>query len=416
MNRLYLLTKSVGLAGFLFASGLTIQAQNTGASASVVSGVCADSRLPSRPTLKRRQVDSARTDALDSEKTEPVKGKRSSKSYSTRTQNSVAIHFHGLQAFSESDVLWRFRRDGITPDRLVEPELADKAVASIKELLETKGYLQASVQVVSDEALRAINFQVNEGARLPLAAIRFEGVRVFPAAELEAKATECFRKFSVSQNTYDQDGLEYCFRSVSTFVMSHGYLQAKFAEPRREIAGDGIVVSVDVKEGGQFRLGEIRIEGTDRFSVDHVRRMLPLQQGEIAKADRISKWLFEDLKELYLDLGYIEYTAEPVPEFKTVAGGKGEGIVDFKVTIEEGRQFSVESLRLKGEGLPSGLLEYSTLRPGDIYRPKALQDFVDRLSATGLFEPIDKDKDSKFKTNDEEALLSITLKLTMRSK
>lgn len=411
MNRLYLLTMSVGLTVFFSASGPSIRAQNTGASTGAVAEVCPDSSLPVRPTLKVRQPDSARTDASDSKKTETVKCEQSSQS-SSGNQNSVAIQFDGLHAFSESDVLRRFRQNGMTlADRLINPELADKAAASIKELLETKGYLHASVQSVSDETLRAITFQVHEGTRLPLAAIRFEGPKIFSTAELETKTRECLKQLRLSQNAYEQFGLEYCLRSVSNFVGNQGYLQAKFAEPRREIAGDGIVVSVDVKEGGQFRLGEIKIEGSDRFSVDHLRRMLLLQQGEVASGDRIAKWLFEDLKELYEDLGYIEYTAQPVPEFKTVAGSKGEGIVDFKVTIEEGREFRVESIKLKGANLPSGLLEYSSLRPGDIYRPKAFQDFVDKLSATGLFELIDKDKDSKFNTNDEEALVSITLKI-----
>ncbi len=414
MNRLHPLMISVGLSIFLCGTGSSIQAQNTGATTSAVAEVYADPSLPGRPTLKSRQTDSAKTDTSESKNTEPFK--QPSRSSSSEVENSLAIRFEGLNAVSKSDVLWHFRRKGMAlVDRLVGPEVSDKAAAHIKELLEAKGYLNASVQVMSDEALKAITFQVNEGARLPLAAIRFEGLRLFSSSELEAEANECLSRLSSSQNSYDQDRLEYCLRRVSDFVRSKGYLQAKFAEPKRECAGNGVVVNVDVKEGPQFRLGEIKIQGSDRFSVDQLRRMFLLQRGEIVNALSISKWLFEDVRELYGDLGYMEFTVEINPKFKTVAGNDGEGIVDFEVTIEEGKQFKVASINLKGVDLPADLVEYSSLRPGDIYRPKAFQEFVDRLKATGLFEPIDKDKDSDFITNDQEALVSITLKLLRRS-
>ena len=64
------------------------------------------------------------------------------------------------------------------------------------------------------------------------------------------------------------------------------------------------------------------------------------------------KWLFEDLKRVYGELGYFEYMAEPDPEFKATTNGTNEGVVDFKVTIEEGHQFRVHSIKFQGSSLP----------------------------------------------------------------
>jgi outer membrane protein assembly factor BamA len=142
--------------------------------------------------------------------------------------------------------------------------------------------------------------------------------------------------------------------------------------------------------------------------------MLSLSQGEVVDAERISKWLFEDLKKSYADRGYIEYTAEPVPDF--VKTSEFEGVVNFQVIIEEGERFTLRSIELQGEQLPRAkLLNESPLQPGDIYNASAFAAFVNQLNQTGLFEPIDQDKDSDFRVNNEERLVSIHLKLRRRS-
>ena len=78
-------------------------------------------------------------------------------------------------------------------------------------------------------------------------------------------------------------------------------------------------------------------------------------------------------------------------------GSKGEGIVDFEIIIEEGKQFRLRSLKFEGHQLPAEeLRRYSALRVGEIYSVGALQDFVNKLNESELFEPIDKDGDAGY--------------------
>ena len=46
--------------------------------------------------------------------------------------------------------------------------------------------------------------------------------------------------------------------------------------------------------------------------------MLNLQREDIVNADAIGKWLFEDLKKLYGEIGYVQYMVEPELEFRVV--------------------------------------------------------------------------------------------------
>jgi outer membrane protein assembly factor BamA len=326
-------------------------------------------------------------------------------------QDAVILRFVGLRVFHELDAIKLIREAGISlrPDLLPDVQTGEKAAEVLKNLLSTKGYVYAVVNPIRDEQFNSVTFQVDEGARLPLAEIRFEGTKVFSAEQLTELAADCLSGFRGSKEGYDREMLEYCLRHTSNFIRSQGYLQAKFGEHKIEVNGNGILATVVVEEGSLYRLGKVEIEGADAVAAENIRAMLPLSQGEVADFERISKWLFEDLRKTYGELGHIEYTAEPVPEFRRV--NEVEGIVDFKVQIEEGYKFTLRSLEFEGDQLPANLMKESPLQPGDVYRSSTYAAFVKQLVQSGLFEPIDQDRDSDFLLNHEERVVSIRLKL-----
>ena len=169
------------------------------------------------------------------------------------------------------------------------------------------------------------------------------------------------------------------------------------------------------EEGPRFRLGKVTIEGANHISAEQLREMFPMRYGDSGDYSRFGKWLFEDVKKAYGELGYIEYTGEPEPEFTISDPNARDGIVNFKVFIEEGRRFRLGEIRFRGENLPGNLINYSPLQPGDVYRSSAIEELVRNLNKTELFEAIDKDKHTSFGTNDEEDLVVITLDLKRRS-
>lgn len=405
----------------IFATCLTLMGLSTSNPALGQTTQSPSTKMPScddfvrlrRPTLKRRgETTSSRPTAVEEQVIVKCKNPEDG-----QVQTLIGLGFVGLKAFHESDVI-KFLSEagvGLRPDRMPDEETAGKAAKALKKLLATKGYVYSDVTAIRDEQFSSVTFQVTEGERLQLADIRFEGSKVFSADALNAITRGCLSKFRKSDDAFEQELLEYCLRRAANFVRSQGYLEAKFGEPKNEILGNRIVPTVKVDEGSLYRLGEIRIQGADHLAAEYIREMLPLRQGEVAKADSISKWLFEDLKERYADLGYIEYTAEPVPDFRKVS--EVEGIVNFKVIIEEGDRFTLRSIELEGEQLPTArFVNESPLRPGDIYNDSKFAAFVNQLNQTGLFEPIDKDKDSDFRVNHEERLVSIHLKLRKRGR
>lgn len=373
---------------------------------------------PRQPTLERRPPtpDTPPTDggSINQKLLEQKCKQDDSASESLSNQKPIRLEFEGLHAFSEVDMVKAFRERniGVLKTPMPSSEVLAKAVALIKELLEARGHFHAAVNTRRDDEAGTIVFLVDEGQRLSLAEVRFEGNRSFSSRELVLKMGEYLAHYPKMQGGYDSNIFEFCTRSLLDFMRSQGYLQATFGQPMKEIDGRGLILIIPVDEGVLYRLGEIKIEGAEAIAPEKVREMLSLRQGDIAKGEVIGKWLFEDLKRMYGESGYVEYTAEPEPDFKAATQGTNEGVVDFKVTIEEGRQFRVHAIKFQGSSFPAEvLLRHLRIRAGDVFNQRLWEESIDELNKSGHFEQIDKDRDADFRTEDEEALIDIVIKV-----
>jgi outer membrane protein insertion porin family len=239
-----------------------------------------------------------------------------------------------------------------------------------------------------------------------------------------------------STDILHREKLEYDLRAVDNYMRSKGYLQARHGEPRVESVGprrtgfpvlplpflssvdEGLRITVPIVEGKVYRLGEFKVEGNSIFSEDQIRAVIGLNKGDVADGEKVSKGLFENLKKFYGREGFIEYTAEPVPTFKDNPANPNEGIVDFTVTIEEGKQFTLRRLEFVGNTFTRDnvLRREVLINEGDIYNDVYWEYSVVKLNQLGYFNPIDKDKDVDRRTNDEEATVDLSLKVSERGR
>ena len=145
---------------------------------------------------------------------------------------------------------------------------------------------------------------------------------------------------------------------------------------------------IPIVEGKVYRLGEFKVEGNSIFSEDQIRAVIGLNKGDIANGEKVSKGLFENLKKFYGQQGFIEYTAEPVPTFKDNPQNPNEGIVDFTVTIEEGKQFTLRRLEFVGNTFTRDnvLRREVLINEGDIYNDAYWEYSVVKLNQTWLLQ------------------------------
>ena len=355
------------------------------------------------------------------------------------------LQFEGLKSVPESEVLkaFRERRVGVSKESIYDPVKARAAMRVLKELLAAKGHPNATITRRTDEVSAtstALTFLINEGERVRVVEIQFEGNQIFGDGKLRSQMKYVKEAGLISRfkgmDILDREKLDFDLRHVDNYMRSKGYLQARHGEPRVEGIGkrrtgfpilplpflssvdEGLRVTVPIMEGRIYRIGEMKIEGNSIFSEDAIKAVIGLGKGDIANGEKIGKALFENLKKYYGQQGFIEYTAEPTPTFKDNPQKPDEGIVDFVITIEEGKQFTLRRLEFIGNTFTRDnvLRREVLLNEGDIYNQSAWEYSIIKLNQLGYFDPIDKDKDADFKTNEEEATVDLNLKVSERGR
>lgn len=355
------------------------------------------------------------------------------------------IQFEGLKSVSESDVLktFRERRVGVSKEAIEDPVKLRNATRVLKEMLAAKGHPNATVKVAIESVSatsNAITFEITEGPRVRVAEIRFEGSKVFKSGKLrdqmkyvqEAGLISRFKELDI----LDREKLDYDLRRVDNYMRSKGYLQARHGEPRIEGLGrrrtgfpilplpflssvdDTLRITVPVIDGKLYRLGDMKVEGNSIFSEQVIKAIIGLQKGDVANGEAISKALYENLKKYYGGQGFIQYSPDVVPTYKDNPQNPNEGIVDFLITIDEGKQFALRRLEFTGNTFTRDnvLRREFLMNEGDIYNQGNFEYSVIRLNQLGYFNPVDKDKDVDFRTNDEEGQVDVTVKVSEKGR
>lgn len=352
--------------------------------------------------------------------------------------------FTGLKVVPESDVLKAFReqRVGISKEAVYDPVKARNATRILRELMATKGYPNAKVTVKEEEISAtsvAVTFEIDQGNRSRIVEIDFVGNEKFSDKELRAALTLVQETGLISRfkgmDILDLRKLQYDLgKNVRAYMWSKGYFQARLGEP--EVVGlgvkrtdfiplitlplplisskdDTLKIIVPVTEGKLFRVGELKVEGNSIFSEQQILSYVGLKTGEIADGKRLQDAVYEDMKKVYGSQGFVLFSAEYEPEFKDSPTNPAEGIVDIKINIDEGKQFTLRRLEFTGNTFTRDRVTRREflINEGDIYNQNFLDISVARLNQTQYFDPIDKDQDVEIRTDEEQGDVDLIVKI-----
>ncbi len=194
-------------------------------------------------------------------------------------------------------------------------------INKIMNMYREKGFYEAqidySLEPVTNTEVNLV-LKINEGGKLAIKEIDFEGNKAFKAKELRSVMETKERGFFAvawitGSGKLSRDVLERDLEKVSAFYYNHGYIKAKVGEPRVEIKGKWIYVTIPVQEGPQYQVGKIDLQGDLLEDKDKLLAKLQTPKQKIYSRETLQADL-TTLADAYADQGYAN--ADIIPLIK----------------------------------------------------------------------------------------------------
>ncbi|MCZ6726854.1 MAG: outer membrane protein assembly factor BamA [Acidobacteria bacterium] len=332
-----------------------------------------------------------------------------------------AVEYQGLKRVQRMDITDRATRDAILAregDPLSEGEL-HRLKAAIESLYAERGYRLAEASYVIDRSVGGevrVIFSVDEGDKVRIADVDFEGNTVFSDSRLrwamkKTKESGFITKL-LRHDVFEEAKFEEDLDNVRTVYRKAGYKNLVIGEPKIEIKAQRpeaasadqqrrrMVITIPLEEGQRWKLGEISIEGNEKFSDELLLAQFQRPKAGWLRSTVVDKGV-EAIGEVYRNTGflYARVDSELVERDGDVA--------DLLVRIDEGDQYRVGRIEFEGNLKTKDKVIRRELgvQEGRILSSGALKNSILRVRQLEFFkinedEPVAFDFDSDKKTVD----------------
>jgi len=212
------------------------------------------------------------------------------------------------------------------------------------------------------------------GPEIAVSNVTFSGFIQMPISEQEEIVTSIRQQ----KHSYPLDGVvDEALERVRAGWQNHGYFKVEVngeAKTLNKTSTDmQIALFVHVDENTQYRLGKITFKNNKAIpSSAKLRDLIPLKDGEIFSRETIAKGL-ENLRTLYGEFGYINYTGVPETTFDDE-----KKLAFLEIDIDEGKQFYLTRIDILGLDGPSQREVLKDMRVGQIYNQRLFQLSLER--------------------------------------
>ncbi|HWE87750.1 MAG TPA: outer membrane protein assembly factor BamA [Terracidiphilus sp.] len=360
--------------------------------------------------------------------------------YVTEKPTIREINYKGLNSFSVSDALDRFKKEkvGLTVESQFDPTRIKHAEAVLREMEAEHGHqfatINTQVKTIPPASVQ-VNFNIKEGPTVKVGNIHFTGNKHVSSLLLRRSMTNLkpigipysiiFE--NIFAKTFDSSKLEEDSERVRQAYRDRGYANAAVEEPQTQIRDEGglnwftfrprrgkrIDILMPIEEGARYRLGTITFTGNKAITNTRaLRAQFNVKDGDWFNATVLGKGL-ENLKKAYGALGYINFAAIPKPVYDDQ-----KHVVSFEVDIDEGKQFYVSRIEFQGNTVTRDKVvrRELLLEEGQVYNSQLWEYSLLRLNQLEYFEPLRVEQDSEAHQDAEAGTVDLLLKVREKGK
>ena len=291
----------------------------------------------------------------------------------------------------------------------------------VEALYRADGYYLARVshkiEELSGDAV-SIDFEVNEGEKLPLDRIEFEGNEHFSQEDLEdSLKTKSRRWYSLvtkyldKSGTYSEPVFIQDLQKINEKYTNQGYIQVEIGDPRvtviKDNSGkDALVVAVEIHEGPEYRVGSVDVQGDPSLDLIALRERVRLKEGEIFNRSSLTADV-EDLERYYTDRGFFYASVSPRTNLE-----ESDLTVDVAFDVQKGDLHFIREIDVTGNTNTVDEVVRREMRvvEGQLYSARGVNRSRDRVKRLGFFE----DVEFEAKATDYQEQLDLDLKVVER--
>ncbi|MCD6060923.1 MAG: outer membrane protein surface antigen family protein, partial [Moraxellaceae bacterium] len=193
----------------------------------------------------------------------------------------------------------------------------------------------------------ALNIKIQEGEPSRIRRIGFVGNKVFDDEALrnifQLKASH-FTSFFKGDDKYAREKLSGDLERLRSWYLDRGYVNFTVNSTQVKLTPDkkGVYVDVNLSEGEQFKVGEVKLAGELPVQEDILKRLVLVRQGDIFSQSGLTQTSKLITRRLGND-GYVFAEVNPVPDIHN-----DTRIADVTFFVNPGKQAYVRRINFKG--------------------------------------------------------------------
>ncbi len=321
-----------------------------------------------------------------------------------------SITYSGIDELSEDKV-----EEVVTIKKqsILNPAKINSASEAIQLLYRSKGYYNTKVTpqiTYPSEESAEVRFVIDEGKKIFIKEIRFEGNTAFDDDELEDEIetdTKGWFSWITESGLMDFDQLNQDAGRILNFYGNHGYLEVKIGDPEITQEEEWLFITFIIQEGNRFKVGKIDITGDLLEDKYILLDMLNINQEEYISRQTLRDDILK-INDLYAERGYANANVRPAinPSHK-------EDTLDITINVDKGELVYINRFNITGNTRTRDnvIRRELDVEEGGIFNVKAMRDSVQKLQYLEFFKDVSINPEPSF----DNSTIDLTIEVEDKS-
>ncbi|MBW2052755.1 MAG: outer membrane protein assembly factor BamA [Deltaproteobacteria bacterium] len=264
------------------------------------------------------------------------------------------------------------------------------SVENIKEVYREKGYYNAEVIYKIENIgpkMVGIRYGIKERGRVYIKRIDFKGnenVNRKKLLDLMETKEKGFFTWLTDAGILKRDDLKEDISKILTYYYNHGYIKVQVADPFVEVEEDEMVVTIQINEGPQYKVGKVSFTGDLIEPEEKLFSLIEIDKQAFFNREIIRKDMTE-INSLYSSHGYAFALVSPL-----IREHEDTLSVDITYKITKNQLVYIERIEITGNTKTRDkvIRRQFKINEGDLFSKEKLKKSAMNLNRLGYFKDI----------------------------